>query len=90
MTGFVEWVVPAQASSNASARIRQWLTDLGLAVIEQDEARAFAVNRMLLPIQNECFTALRAGVTAARVDEASMSKLLPSASLRSWTPSAST
>lgn len=74
---FVEWVVPAAAPDEVRARVRCLLDETGLRPIVQDEARAFALNRLLLPLQAACFRALAAGAPAALVDEASTSALLP-------------
>jgi 3-hydroxyacyl-CoA dehydrogenase len=48
----------------------------GISVLRQDERNAFAANRLLLPLQNEAFRLLRAGVPAPTVDALTASPLL--------------
>lgn len=70
LTGFVEAIVPAVAAPDAVVRLRAWLADLGLAVLAQDERSAFAVNRLLLPLQNECLRMLADGAAPDAVEAA--------------------
>jgi len=74
LTGFVELVVP---SALPAVPIQEFVRGLELKTIVQSEAEAFAVNRMLLPVQARCVAALRAGASTADVDAASKSRLLP-------------
>ena len=70
LTGFAEAVVPAGAARDARDRLHAWLADLDLTVLAQDEQNAFAVNRLLLPLQNESFRLLARGVDPEAVDQA--------------------
>lgn len=70
LTGFAEAIVPAGTASTVRDRLHGWLGDLGLTVLAQDEHNAFAVNRLLLPLQNECFRLLVRGVDPEAVDQA--------------------
>lgn len=70
LTGFVEAVVPDGALPGDAARLQDFLAALGLATIRQDESRAFAVNRLLLPLQDACFRMLVQGAAAADIDAA--------------------
>jgi 3-hydroxyacyl-CoA dehydrogenase/enoyl-CoA hydratase/3-hydroxybutyryl-CoA epimerase len=78
LTGFVELIVPA---GRPAAPFQDFVRELGLRPIVQDEARAFAVNRLLLPVQSNCLAALQSGLAPAQVDEASRSRQLPAGQL---------
>lgn len=75
LTGILELVADGSTPGPAIAALRELAAFAGLSVIEEGEANAFAVNRLLLPLQDEAFRALRAGLPAARVEEASISPL---------------
>ncbi len=77
MTGFVEAVFPEGFADDDRRRVLDLLDQSDLECIEQADARAFATNRLLLPVQNECFRALMAGAPAEEVDRASTSPVLP-------------
>lgn len=77
MTGFVEAIFPDPSDPGIRTSALDFLRGAGLDVIVQGPSNAFAVNRLLLPVQNECFRALLAGRSAIDVDEASVSDLLP-------------
>jgi 3-hydroxyacyl-CoA dehydrogenase len=77
LTGIVELIAASRMPAGAVETLRSFATGAGLGVIEETEANAFAVNRLLLPLQNEAFRALRAGVSAADVDAATRSALCP-------------
>ncbi len=65
--------VPERVSSQAVREIENW----GLRTILQSEKNAFAVNRLLLPLQAEVFRLLGAGYDPQTINTASVSKLLP-------------
>ena len=77
LTGFVEAIFEGDAAAAARGRCSELAASLGLAVIAQDPASAFAVNRLLLPIQSECLRELRAGAAPVDLQAASVSELLP-------------
>ncbi len=70
LTGFVEAVVPTGVEPDAMAQLQAWLGDLGLVVLPQDERTAFSVNRLLLPLQNECFRLLAIGASPDAIEAA--------------------
>ena len=75
LTGVVELICDRDSDPGAAGALRALATGAGLAVIKEGEANAFAVNRLLLPLQNEALRALRAGEPAAAVDAATISPL---------------
>jgi 3-hydroxyacyl-CoA dehydrogenase len=75
LTGLAELVVPADLPGSTCDTAIAFCEENGIACIVQDEANAFAVNRLLLPLQNELFTALERGVSYADADAASASPL---------------
>jgi len=77
LTGFVEAVFPEDFDVRDKERILDLLRESELECVEEGTETAFAVNRLLLPVQNECFRALRTGRAADDVDEATVSDLLP-------------
>lgn len=77
LTGFVEAVFPEGYAAADRERILALLHDSELECIEEAPQAAFAINRLLLPVQNECFRALMAGVSAEEVDRATVSPVLP-------------
>lgn len=77
LTGFVEAVFPDGFDEQDKERILDLLRDSELECVEEGPEAAFAINRLLLPLQNECFRALRAGWDADAVDGATVSDLLP-------------
>jgi len=76
LTGFVEAVIPADEQGTKGGTL-EFLQAAGFDVIEQHEQNAFAINRLMLPVQNECMLALRRGVPPAIVDKASVSDTIP-------------
>lgn len=70
LTGLAEAVVPAGTPPDSRDRLHAWLAALQLTVLAQDERTAFAVNRLLLPLQNECFRLLARGVDPEVVEQA--------------------
>jgi len=70
-TSLAELVVPNHASPETVASLRSFATSLGLHVVEQGEPNAFAVNRLLLPLQSRCFEAVLCGCSAVEVDRTS-------------------
>lgn len=87
LTGFVEVVFPAAVSEARRQQARLILQGLGLCWIEQADPgvsaadlpnnRAFAANRLLLPVQAECLRLLMAGHAPVVVNQASGSALFP-------------
>jgi len=82
LTGLVEMVTPGAYPRPFRARLKTLLRECGVEIIEQTERTAFAVNRLLLPLQAECLRALVSGSRAQDVDAASASELLPMGQLR--------
>jgi 3-hydroxybutyryl-CoA dehydrogenase len=77
ITRLVEAVVPAAADERDTRALLDILRSVGLQAIVQSASNAFAVNRLLLPLQAEAVRALRAGWPAAAVDRASATPLVP-------------
>ena len=77
ITRLVEAVIPRDAGDREAAALLEILRGVGLHVIVQSPSNAFAVNRLLLPLQAEAVRALRAGWPAAVVDSASATPLAP-------------
>ena len=71
LTGLVEVIEDRDGQASA------WLAAHGFQVIRQTAASAFALNRLLLPVQNECLQALFRGCDPAEVDAASANPLVP-------------
>lgn len=77
ITRLVEVVAPRGGGDAAAGALLDILRGVGLQTIVQSAANAFAVNRLLLPLQAETVRALRAGWPAAVVDGASATPLVP-------------
>lgn len=77
MTGFVEAVFPEGFSEERRRRLLSLLEDTRLECIEEETDSAFAVNRLLLPVQAETMGMIIDGWNPRRVDEASSSPILP-------------
>jgi 3-hydroxyacyl-CoA dehydrogenase len=77
ITRLVEAIVPSEVGGPAAGVLLGILRDAGLQTIVQSASNAFAVNRLLLPLQAEAVRALRAGWPAAVVDGASVTPLVP-------------
>lgn len=77
LTGFVEAVFPEGFSSERRQRLLDVLAETQLECIEEDSDAAFAVNRLLLPLQSEALRLVMGGVDRELVDEVSSSDLLP-------------
>ncbi len=70
LTGFCEVVVQADSPPERRRAAVALAARAGLRPIVQDEARAFAVNRLMLPVQDWALRAVVAGVDPAGVDAA--------------------
>lgn len=77
ITRLVEAVVPGESGDRDAGVLLEILRGVGLHTIVQTASNAFAVNRLLLPLQAEAVRALRAGWPAAVVDAASATPLVP-------------
>ncbi len=77
ITGLVELIIPHGCSPAKVEQARKFLSTNGLDILEQQSGSGFLVNRLLLPLQAECFKALVAGVPAEIVDEASRCSIFP-------------
>jgi len=78
ITRLLELVVPHHAvGDRATGALLDILRGVGLHAIVQSSSNAFAVNRLLLPLQAESVRALRAGWSAVVVDGASATPLVP-------------
>lgn len=82
LTRFAEVVFSEDCSRTSRQSARCLLAENGIDTIEQTEKSAFAVNRLLLPLQAECFRMLSLGYPASLVDEASASSLSPMGQLQ--------
>ncbi len=70
LTGFCEVVVPPGCPSGRRDAVLALARRIGLVPILQDEARAFAVNRLMLPAQDWALRAVAGGADAGAVDAA--------------------
>lgn len=77
LTGRVECICPFTAAPEKKESLLQMLKSLGLSVIEQNEENAFAVNRLLLPLQNEVFRLLQNGYEPRFLEEATSLSIMP-------------
>lgn len=68
LTGFAELIVEPGPEAPPVERLTRLAQALKLRVVLQDRRRAFAVNRLFLPVQNEAVRAVMAGADPARVD----------------------
>jgi len=75
LTGIVEIVADGGSDPKAVEEMRDFARTAELCAIDETASNAFAVNRLLLPLQNEAFRALRRGIPAFEVDSASASSL---------------
>lgn len=71
LTGCIELLFPTDVSDNKKKKVQTFLKELDLQVLEQSDKNAFAVNRLLLPLQNEILHLLRAGYDPRTLEEAS-------------------
>jgi len=77
ITRLVEVVIPRDGAKRGAGALLDILRGVGLHTLVQGPSNAFAVNRLLLPLQAEAVRALRAGWPAAVVDGASATPLAP-------------
>jgi 3-hydroxybutyryl-CoA dehydrogenase len=77
LTRLAEVVVPDGTPPATADRLPEILRGVGLRTIVQSPRTAFAVNRLLLPLQAAAVRALRAGWPAEVVDRASATPLFP-------------
>ena len=77
LTNTAEVVLPASLPLSKKESLAALCAENGVTGIVQDEVTAFAVNRLLLPLQNEVFRFKEKGLDAEDVDHASASPLLP-------------
>jgi 3-hydroxybutyryl-CoA dehydrogenase len=77
ITRLVEAVAPRDGGGREFQALLRILRGAGLQAIVQAPSNAFAVNRLLLPLQAEAVRALREGWPAAVVDGASATPLVP-------------
>lgn len=75
LTGLAELVIPPDLPKPKRGAAITFCKENGIACIVQDEANAFAVNRLLLPLQNEVFAAIERGISYDDADAASSSPL---------------
>jgi 3-hydroxyacyl-CoA dehydrogenase len=73
---FVELVVPAGLSSHG-LQVKQILQAFSWRVIVQDEAHAYWINQLLLPMQAIALESLKQGANPQKLEIASQSKVLP-------------
>ncbi len=72
-----EIILSETISKETKHRVLGFASRAGIEPLVENEQSAFAVNRLLLPLQNEAFRALRSGFPAECVDECSISELFP-------------
>ncbi len=76
MTGLAELVMPGRAASRAGEAARRIAETCDLDLIVETEERAFAANRILLPLQAEASRATMSGCPAGEVDSWTRSDLM--------------
>lgn len=81
LTRLVEIVWPTPFPEASADRVRDLARTAGWRAIEEDEDRAFAVNRLLLPVQALAVQAVLDGWDPEAVDAATRSDLLPAGQL---------
>jgi len=81
LTGFAEIVVPDRCSAEKRDLVLALADRWGLTCAIQTEQNAFALNRLLLPLQVEVLRALMAGLPPVLVDGCSCSDMLPQGQL---------
>jgi len=81
LTGVAETIFPAGFPAPLRERTMVFARDCGLKTLVQDEERAFAANRVLLPVQCEAVRLLLEGGPPALVDDVSSCAVLPSGQL---------
>jgi 3-hydroxyacyl-CoA dehydrogenase len=77
LTRFAEIVADDETPEDVAAAMCAFAEAHGITCLREAERNAFAANRLLLPLQNEAFRLLRAGVPAPVVDGLTASPLLP-------------
>ena len=81
LTKTAEIILPASLPLSKKDSLTTMCAENGITGIVQDEITAFAVNRLLLPLQNEVFRALENGIGADDINGASASPLFPAGQL---------
>ena len=77
LTGFVEIIFPRIYPDNNKAKVIKLVEQLSFISIIQSDNNAFAANRLLLPLQAEVFRLLAVGHNPDRLNNATMSEILP-------------
>lgn len=77
LTETVEIIVPDNGPDSIKLKAKTLSEELGLSTIEQSEGNAFAVNRLLLPLQAEAFRLLMEGYSPQSIENSTKSNLLP-------------
>lgn len=76
LMGFIELIIPPNCSAASQERAIRFFSEYGFDIFLQNSNNGFLVNRLLLPLQAECFKALRDGCPAPLVEQASSSDLI--------------
>ncbi len=77
LSGIAEVIVPPDVPAAKQDAVFAFCKDNGIACIAENESNAFAVNRLLLPLQNEVFLSVASGICSDDVNAASASALVP-------------
>ena len=77
LTMVAETIFPAGFPAPLRARTMDFARDCGLETLVQDEERAFAANRLLLPVQCEAVRLLLEGGPPSVIDDVSSCAVLP-------------
>jgi 3-hydroxyacyl-CoA dehydrogenase len=77
LTGVVEMIQNPSTGKEKYDTAMRFIRGSGFEVIEQQEKNAFAVNRLLLPVQAEAVQMLRLGYNSETVNEATVNEYLP-------------
>lgn len=73
LTGMIEVIFQEKTEPAEIKRLLSTIKSLNLYIIQQNEQNAFAVNRLLLPMQNEAFSLLQQGYSAEMINACSKS-----------------
>lgn len=77
LTNLVEVIFPSGITQALSYKIISILEEWGINYITQNQKNAFAINRLMLPLQNEVFRLLQEGWSPKFIEDSSISKILP-------------
>ena len=81
LSTFAEAIIPSGISKESVDRLEAFARMIGIKFVVENEASAFAANRLLLPIQFESIKLLKSGIDPRIIDASSISPLMPEGTL---------